>query len=415
MLSPTACGRVGQEDRHQHDEGGAEERAEHAAQPADDDHEEHEERQVDVERQRLGAAEVEEDELGARHPAVERADREGEELGAERAHADDLGRDVAVADRHPRTAHPPAHEVLRDQREERHEGERDDVARRRGGRRAGDGDAEERARGRGDRARRGVVGEPGDLVEEPDQEELGGERGDGEVEALDAEARDAEHDADEGRDEPREQEHDRDVEPRERGAELERGVRADRHEAAGAERELPRIAGEEVQPERGQRVDEERAASSSKFTSLAPKLRMAIRPQFEEPHMEKDRIKKSDSEWKAQLSPEAFNVARKHGTERAFTSPLNAEKREGTYHCVCCGEPVFASDAKFESGTGWPSFYKPAEIKRGRRTGGPRVLHETYRSSLRQMRSPSRPCVPGRPAADRLALLHQRRGLGFRA
>jgi len=76
--------------------------------------------------------------------------------------------------------------------------------------------------------------------------------------------------------------------------------------------------------------------------------------------MEKDRIKKSDAEWKAQLSPEAFKVARKHGTEPAFTSPLNAEKRDGVYHCVCCGEPVFASDAKFESGTGWPSFYKPA-------------------------------------------------------
>lgn len=76
--------------------------------------------------------------------------------------------------------------------------------------------------------------------------------------------------------------------------------------------------------------------------------------------MEKDRIKKSDAEWKAQLSPEAFKVARKHGTERAFTSPLNAEKREGVYRCVCCGEPLFASDAKFESGTGWPSFHKPA-------------------------------------------------------
>jgi len=77
--------------------------------------------------------------------------------------------------------------------------------------------------------------------------------------------------------------------------------------------------------------------------------------------MEKNRIKKSDAEWKAQLSPEAFNVARKHGTERAFTSPLNAEKREGVYRCVCCGEPLFASDAKFESGTGWPSFHKPAD------------------------------------------------------
>lgn len=77
--------------------------------------------------------------------------------------------------------------------------------------------------------------------------------------------------------------------------------------------------------------------------------------------MEKDRIKKTDAEWKAQLSPEAYKVARKHGTERAFTSPLNAEKREGMYHCVGCGEPVFASGAKFDSGTGWPSFYKPAD------------------------------------------------------
>ena len=77
--------------------------------------------------------------------------------------------------------------------------------------------------------------------------------------------------------------------------------------------------------------------------------------------MEKDRIKKTDAEWKAQLSPEAYKVARKHGTERAFTSPLNAEKREGVYHCVGCGEPVFASDAKFDSGTGWPSFYTPAD------------------------------------------------------
>ncbi len=77
--------------------------------------------------------------------------------------------------------------------------------------------------------------------------------------------------------------------------------------------------------------------------------------------MENDRINKSDAEWKAQLSPEAYKVARKHGTERAFTSPLDGEKRQGTYHCVCCGEALFASDAKFDSGTGWPSFYKPAD------------------------------------------------------
>ena len=77
--------------------------------------------------------------------------------------------------------------------------------------------------------------------------------------------------------------------------------------------------------------------------------------------MENDRVTKSDAEWKAQLSPEAFKVTRQHGTERAFTSPLNAEKRQGDYRCVCCGEPLFSSDAKFDSGTGWPSFYKPAD------------------------------------------------------
>ncbi len=75
--------------------------------------------------------------------------------------------------------------------------------------------------------------------------------------------------------------------------------------------------------------------------------------------MENDPKTKTDAEWKSQLSPEAYYVTRKHGTERAFTSPLNKEKREGVYQCVCCGEPLFSSQAKFESGTGWPSFTQP--------------------------------------------------------
>jgi peptide-methionine (R)-S-oxide reductase len=77
--------------------------------------------------------------------------------------------------------------------------------------------------------------------------------------------------------------------------------------------------------------------------------------------METKKVSKSDAEWRAQLSPEAYKVTRKHGTERAYTSPLNAEKREGMFHCVCCGAPLFSSDAKFESGTGWPSFTQPAD------------------------------------------------------
>jgi peptide-methionine (R)-S-oxide reductase len=72
-----------------------------------------------------------------------------------------------------------------------------------------------------------------------------------------------------------------------------------------------------------------------------------------------DRIEKSDAEWRARLTPEQYKVTREHGTERAGTSPLNNEKREGVFTCVCCGAPLFASSAKFESGTGWPSFYKP--------------------------------------------------------
>ena len=67
----------------------------------------------------------------------------------------------------------------------------------------------------------------------------------------------------------------------------------------------------------------------------------------------------SDAEWKQRLSPAAFDVMRREGTERAFTSPLNKEKRKGTFACAGCDLPLFSSDTKFESGTGWPSFYAP--------------------------------------------------------
>jgi peptide-methionine (R)-S-oxide reductase len=72
-------------------------------------------------------------------------------------------------------------------------------------------------------------------------------------------------------------------------------------------------------------------------------------------------VVKSEEEWREQLSPEAFKVARKHGTERAFSHAYNAEKRDGTYVCVCCDTPLFTSDAKFDSGTGWPSYFKPID------------------------------------------------------
>lgn len=71
------------------------------------------------------------------------------------------------------------------------------------------------------------------------------------------------------------------------------------------------------------------------------------------------KIVKSDEEWRDQLTPEQYRVTRKHGTERAFTGPSWDEKRPGLYRCVCCDSPLFRSDTKFDSGTGWPSFFAP--------------------------------------------------------
>jgi peptide-methionine (R)-S-oxide reductase len=72
-------------------------------------------------------------------------------------------------------------------------------------------------------------------------------------------------------------------------------------------------------------------------------------------------IERTDEEWKQTLTPEQFYVLRQHGTERAGTSPLNWEKRDGTFSCAACGQPLFSSGTKFESGTGWPSFFRPLE------------------------------------------------------
>ncbi len=74
-----------------------------------------------------------------------------------------------------------------------------------------------------------------------------------------------------------------------------------------------------------------------------------------------DKVHKTDAEWRAQLTPEAYKITRKHGTERAFTGPNWDSKDKGMYLCVSCGLPLFASDTKYDSGTGWPSFYAPVE------------------------------------------------------
>ena len=72
-----------------------------------------------------------------------------------------------------------------------------------------------------------------------------------------------------------------------------------------------------------------------------------------------DKIRKTDEQWRAQLSAEQYEVTRRHGTERAFTGAYWDTKVAGTYRCVCCGHALFDASAKYDSGTGWPSFWRP--------------------------------------------------------
>ena len=75
--------------------------------------------------------------------------------------------------------------------------------------------------------------------------------------------------------------------------------------------------------------------------------------------MTQEKVTKSDAEWRQQLTDEQFRVTRKQGTERAFSGQYWDTKKPGTYVCVCCGQPLFEATTKFDSGTGWPSFWQP--------------------------------------------------------
>ena len=77
--------------------------------------------------------------------------------------------------------------------------------------------------------------------------------------------------------------------------------------------------------------------------------------------MAQDKVQKSDAEWREELTPEQYRITRQKGTERAFTGEYWDNKKEGTYKCVACGAPLFSSETKYESGSGWPSFYQPLD------------------------------------------------------
>ena len=88
-------------------------------------------------------------------------------------------------------------------------------------------------------------------------------------------------------------------------------------------------------------------------------------------------VEKSDEEWRRELGAEAYRVLRQHGTERAGSSALNAEKRAGTFKCAGCGEPLFDSASKYESGSGWPSFFQPMPGAVGTRQDSSLLMRRT--------------------------------------
>jgi methionine-R-sulfoxide reductase len=118
--------------------------------------------------------------------------------------------------------------------------------------------------------------------------------------------------------------------------------------------------------------------------------------------MPDEKIHLTDAEWRERLTPEQYAVLRQGGTERAFSGQYEKNKAAGEYVCAGCGQPLFESDDKFDSGSGWPSFVKPAE------DGA--VDEHPHRSHLREVRRPSRARVSRRPGGPRRhALLHQQR------
>ena len=125
----------------------------------------------------------------------------------------------------------------------------------------------------------------------------------------------------------------------------------------------------------------------------------AAEPSFE--------IQKTEAEWRRILTPAQFDVLRRHATELPGSSALDHEKREGTFACAGCDLPLFSSATKFDSGTGWPSFYRPlpGAVETDR---GSHLIYDAHRSALPPLWRPSWTRLRRWPAAHRVALLHER-------
>ena len=115
----------------------------------------------------------------------------------------------------------------------------------------------------------------------------------------------------------------------------------------------------------------------------------------------------SDEQWRERLTPEQYDILRRHGTERPFTGTYWDVKDDGTYHCAGCGAELFRSDTKFDSGTGWPSFYEPAVAENVELHTRPQSRHGADRGPVQALRRAPRSRLRRRTSPDRDALLHQ--------
>ena len=120
-----------------------------------------------------------------------------------------------------------------------------------------------------------------------------------------------------------------------------------------------------------------------------------------------EKVEKTEDEWRELLTPEQYAITREAGTERPFTGKYVDTKDDGTYCCVACGNELFSSDTKFDSGTGWPSFWEPMESDAGRAPSRQQSLHAPHRGTLRALRIAPGSRLRGRTQPDGSAVLHQ--------